>query len=119
MTGIKRILLGAGSQVGMAASVEGGHSTIQSAAMFEKHPHIGSTAFERVDGGFVYYASAWSKGIPVSAAARDAYIHGPRSAWFEAIIGQEATVPRRPYWATVRRILTASLFGHDPGEPNT
>ena len=87
--------------------------------MFEKYPHIGSTAFERVDEGFVYYASAWSKGIPVSAAAREAYIFGPRSEWFEAIMGQEATVPRRPYWPTLRRNLIAAFFGYDPAEPNT
>jgi hypothetical protein len=55
--------------------------------MFEKFPHIGSTAFERVDGGFVFYASAWSKGIPVSAAAREAYFFGPRGEWFEAPAG--------------------------------
>lgn len=84
--------------------------------MFEKFPHIGSTAFERVDGGFVFYASAWSKGIPVSAAAREAYFFGPRGEWFEAIIGQEPTVSRRPYWPTVRRMITAAFLGYDPAE---
>lgn len=85
--------------------------------MFERHPHIGSTAFERIEGGFVYYARAWSKGVPVSAAARDAYIFGPYGEWFEAVTGKEPTVPRRPYWRTVKRILTAAFLGHDPAEP--
>ena len=84
--------------------------------MFERYPHIGSTAFERVDGGFVYYANAWSKGIPVSAAARQAYIFGSRSEWFEAILGREATEPRRPYWQTVRRMVVAAVRGYDPAE---
>ena len=85
--------------------------------MFERYPHIGSTAFERVDGGFVYYSRAWSKGVPVSAAARKAYIFGPRSRWFEATIDREATAPRRPYWSTLKRILTAIFLGRDPQEP--
>jgi hypothetical protein len=84
--------------------------------MFERYPHIGSTAFERSDDGFIYYARAWSKGIPVSAAARDAYIFGPRSEWFEAILGRNGTVSRRPYWRTLRRILTATFLGYDPAE---
>ncbi len=86
--------------------------------MFANHPHIGSTAFERVDDGFVYYAWAWSKGIPASAAAREAYIFGPRGEWFEAINDREAIAPRRPYWPTLRRILTAAFVGYDPAEPN-
>ena len=85
--------------------------------MFERHPHIGSTAFERSSEGFIYYANAWSKGIPVSTAARQAYIFGPREEWFEAILGEAATLPRRPYWRTVKRILTAAFLGYDPAEP--
>jgi hypothetical protein len=85
--------------------------------MFEHHPHLGTTAFERTADGFVYYANAWSKGIPVSAAARHAYIYGPRSTWFEAILGQSPSVPRRPYWRSVKRILTAFFWGYDPAEP--
>jgi len=53
--------------------------------MFDRYPYIGTTAFDRVGDGFVYYANAWSKGIPVSAAARDAYLFGPRSEWFDSI----------------------------------
>lgn len=87
------------------------------ADVFERYPHIGSTAFERVGDGFVYYANAWSKGIPVSAAAREAYIFGPRSDWFEAILGKVGTVPPRPYWRTLKRILLATFMGYDPAEP--
>jgi len=86
--------------------------------MFERHPHIGSTSFERTEDGFIYYANAWSKGIPVSAAAREAYIFGPRSEWFEAILGQAGTVPRRPYWRTLKRCVSAILLGYDPAEPS-
>jgi len=85
--------------------------------MFERNPHIGSTAFERSPEGFVFYANAWSKGIPVSACAREAYLFGPRSEWFDAILDKEATVPRRPYWRTIRRMLIAAFLGHDPAEP--
>ena len=84
--------------------------------MFEKHPHIGSTAFERSGDDFVYYANAWSKGVVVSASARQAYLFGPRTEWFEAISGKDTSVPRRPYWRTVRRILTATFLGYDPAE---
>ena len=84
--------------------------------MFDRYPHIGTTAFERSGDEFIYYANAWSKGIVVSAEARQAYLFGPRTEWFEAIVGREATVARRPYWPTVRRILTAALLGYDPAE---
>jgi len=84
--------------------------------MFERHPYLGSTAFDRVDDGFVYYSNAWSKGIPVSATARNAYIFGPRSEWLEALSDREATVARRPYWRSLRRILTAIFFRWDPAE---
>lgn len=85
--------------------------------MLERRPHLASIKFERVAGGFVYYASAWSKGVPVSAAAREAYIFGSRGEGFEAILGREATAPRRPYWRTMKRMLIATLYGHDPAEP--
>jgi hypothetical protein len=84
--------------------------------MFDQRPYIGSTAFDRAGDGFVYYSNAWSKGIPVSAAARNAYLFGPRSEWFDALSGREATVARRPYWHSLRRILTAILFRYDPAE---
>ena len=85
--------------------------------MLERHPHLRSIKFDRVADGFVYYECAWSKGIPVSAAAREAYILGLRGEWFDAILGREATAPRRPYWRTMKRMLIASLFGYDPAEP--
>ena len=85
--------------------------------MFERHPHIGSTAFDRTEGGFGYYAHAWAKGIPVSAAARHSYIYGPRSTWFEALLEQSPSVPRWPYWGSVKRMLPASFLGYDPAEP--
>ena len=84
--------------------------------MFDRHPYIGSTAFDRVGDGFIYYSNAWSKGIPVSASARKAYLFGPRSEWFEALLDRQATVARRPYWRSLRRILTAILFHYDPAE---
>jgi hypothetical protein len=84
--------------------------------MFDRHPYIGSTAFDRVDDGFVYYSSAWARGIPVSAAERRAYLFGPRSEWSEALLVREATVTRRPYWRSLRRMLTAILFRYDPAE---
>lgn len=84
--------------------------------MFDRYPYIGSTAFDRVGDGFVYYPNVWSKGTPVSAAARDAYLFGPRSEWFDALLDREATVARRPYWRTLRRMLTAMLYRYDPAE---
>ena len=84
--------------------------------MFERHPYIGSTAFDRVGDRYVYYSSAWAKGVPVSAAARNAYLFGPRSEWLDALLDREPTVARRPYWRSLRRILTAIVFRYDPAE---
>jgi len=84
--------------------------------MFDRYPHIGSTAFDRAGDGFVYYSNAWSKGVFVSATARNAYLFGPRSEWFDALLDREATVARRPYWRSLRRMLTAILFRYDPAE---
>jgi hypothetical protein len=85
--------------------------------MYGKNVHISTTAFEPSRGGFVFYENAWSRGIPVSADERQAYLYGSQSEWLEAIAGREATMPRRPYWRTVKRILTAALLGYDPAQP--
>jgi hypothetical protein len=86
--------------------------------MYGKNVHISSTAFEPSSDGFVYYENAWSRGIPVSDAERQVYLYGSQSEWLEAIVGREATMPRRPYWRAVKRILAASFLGYDPAQPS-
>jgi hypothetical protein len=73
-----------------------------------------STAFEQVDGQWVWYANAWARGVVVSAQERDIYLAFRSLAFRQAIKGRPATMPRRPYWPTLKRILVAMATGRDP-----
>lgn len=69
------------------------------------------SGFEADGDDFLFYRSHWSRGIPVSAAEREAYLAGTiddeRSHFEEMIRGRAATGPRRPYWRSYARMLGA------------
>jgi len=69
------------------------------------------TSFEPDGDGFLFYRSHWSRGIPVSAAEREAYLARPfdaeRRRFEELIRGRPATAPRRPYGRSQARMLAA------------
>lgn len=75
-----------------------------------------ATAFDYVDGEWVWYANAWSRGVVVSADERDLFLRFNPIAFRRAIAGRPAVHPRRPYWPTLRRILTAMITLRDPHE---
>ena len=78
--------------------------------------HLKTTAFERTADGYVYYESAWAKGVPVTAEERELYLSGARIEWFSAILDREKSEPRRAYWQTFRRMVHATVLGFDPAE---
>lgn len=73
-----------------------------------------ATAFDKVDGQWVWYANAWSRGVVVSAEEREIFLGFQPIAFRKAISGRPASKPRRPYWPTFKRILTATVTGRDP-----
>ncbi len=84
--------------------------------MNNRQSPILTTAFEKLDGQWVWYANAWSRGVIVSAKERDVYLAFKPVAFRQAIKGRAASVPRRPYWPTLMRILVAMGSGRDPNE---
>jgi hypothetical protein len=75
-----------------------------------KHATL-ALSFEPNGDGYLYYRDRWARGIPVTSAERDAYLHAPvlasRRAWHDSIDGRE-TLPPRPY-GPVRRKLKAAM----------
>ncbi|MDX3885275.1 hypothetical protein [Sphingomonas sp. MM-1] len=78
-----------------------------------------SLSFEQALDGFIYYPNAWSGGVPVTAEEREAYLNTPmigsRREWRKSIEGRQ-TLPRRPYWPTLLKILAVmpmsmTIFG--------
>jgi len=69
------------------------------------------SSFEPAGDGFLFYRTHWSRGIPVSAAEREAYLarpFGDERLHFEAMIrGRAASGPRRPYRRSYGRTLAA------------
>ncbi len=55
-------------------------------------------SFEAVEEGYVYYQHRWSRGIPVTAEERDAYLAIPvwksRRSWMQGIAGRDTVPPR-------------------------
>jgi|GEM_PF-3727643 len=76
----------------------------------EEQRRILALSFELGPDGNVYYRNAWSRGIPVSEAEREAYLSipalGSRRLWLNAIAGRPS-VPRRAYWPTAFKLLAA------------
>ncbi|QNA86004.1 hypothetical protein G4G27_19975 [Sphingomonas sp. So64.6b] len=81
--------------------------------------HLKTTAFEPMDDGYVYYESAWAKGIRVTADERELYLSGAHIDWLRMIVGRDKSEPRRPYWRGVKRMALATLLGFDPDEGRT
>ena len=67
-------------------------------------------SFEPNGDGYTYYHNRWSRGVPVTAEEREAYLDipalGSRRAWRAAISGRR-TLPPRPYGPTARKIRGA------------
>ncbi|MDB5707895.1 MAG: hypothetical protein JWN66_5011 [Sphingomonas bacterium] len=67
-------------------------------------------SFEPAESGYIYYHWRWSRGIPVTAEERDAYLRipalGSRQAWRKGIANR-ATLPPRAYQPTYRKLLAA------------
>lgn len=82
--------------------------------MSEHQDGLLATAFEKVEGQWVWYANAWSRGLAVSESERDLYLAFKSLAFRQAIKGRTASHPRRPYWPTLKRILLAGASGRDP-----
>jgi hypothetical protein len=77
-------------------------------------PGVLSTAFDPVDGEWIWYAKAWARGVAVSPAERELYLDFHPIEFRRLIAGRAATHPRRPYWPTLARILAAMVTGRDP-----
>lgn len=84
--------------------------------MLGRHRHILATGFERDGEGWLYYRSAWSGGVPVSSEERELLLSGHLLKWRRALSGRKAVAPRRPYWSTVRRMVSALILGRDPAD---
>jgi hypothetical protein len=83
----------------------------------QRYRHILTTAFDRYGDAWLYYSNAWAEGVEVSSEEREAYLSGRREEWYGIVASRDATAPRRPYCATVRRLLLATIRGYDPSEP--
>ncbi|MDB5709130.1 MAG: hypothetical protein JWL96_1200 [Sphingomonas bacterium] len=80
----------------------------------EEQRRILSLSFEPQGDGYLYYHWRWSRGVPVSAAEREAYLRipalGSRRAWRRAIEGR-LTAPPRAY-GPVHQKLAAAFPAH-------
>ncbi len=83
--------------------------------MNDRQSELLAIAFEKLDGQWVWYANAWSRGVVVSEAERGIYLAFRPLAFRQAIRGRSASKPRRPYWPTMKRVLSAIAAGRDPG----
>jgi hypothetical protein len=67
-------------------------------------------SFEPLGDGYAYYHYRWSRGVPVTAEEREAYLNipamGSRRAWRTRIAGRE-TVPPRSYRSVQHTLLAA------------
>lgn len=76
----------------------------------EEQRRILAQSFEQGADGYIYYRNAWSRGVPVTEAEREAYLAipaiGSRKAWLKSISGRP-TVPKRAYWPTLLRLFAA------------
>jgi hypothetical protein len=75
------------------------------------------TAFEKEGDHWVWYANAFSTGVPVTAEERELYLDFNPLGFRQAIRGRAASQPRRPYMSGLKRILISIFLGRDPGAP--
>lgn len=82
--------------------------------MSDRYRELLGTAFDRAGDQWIWFANAWSRGVPVSPEERELYLAFNPLGFRRAIKGRFATHPRRPYGATLKRLLTAIFTGRDP-----
>lgn len=67
-------------------------------------------SFEQVGDGYLYYHWRWSRGIPVTADEREAYLAipvvGSRRTWRKSIAGR-STMPSRAFRPVQQKLLAA------------
>ena len=77
--------------------------------------HFLASSFEPNGEGYAFYRHHFARGVPVTAAEREAYLESPldgsRRAFYEAIAGREASLPRRPWWRSQRATLAGIPAG--------
>ena len=73
--------------------------------------HMLDSSFEPNGDGYAFYRHHLARGVPVTAAEREAYLRPPlggsRRDFHEAIRGREASLPRRGWWRSQRATLAA------------
>jgi hypothetical protein len=73
--------------------------------------HMLDSSFEPHGDGYVFYRHHFARGVPVTAAEREAYLRPPlggsRRDFHEAIRGRPASLPRRSWWGSQRATLAA------------
>ena len=77
------------------------------------------SSFEPHGDGFAFYRHHLARGVPVTAAEREAYLRPPldgsRRDFYAAIRGRPATLPRRPWRRSQRATLAAIPAGFGLG----
>lgn len=77
--------------------------------------HFLDSSFEPNGDGWAFYRHHFARGIPVSAEEREAYLRPPldgsRRAFYDAIRGREAVLPRRSWWRSQRLTLAGIPAG--------
>jgi hypothetical protein len=67
-------------------------------------------SFEESEQGYIYYHNRWSRGVPVSAEEREAYLRipalGSRKAWRKSLKGRQ-TLPPRAFNPVMMKLLAA------------
>lgn len=85
--------------------------------MNEQRREVLATAFDKEGDQWIWYASAFAKGIPVSAEERELYLDFNLLEFHLAVRGRAASRPRRPYMPALKCILLSIFLGRDPGQP--
>jgi hypothetical protein len=74
----------------------------------EEQRELHNLSFEPQGDGFLYYQHRWSKGIPVTAEEREAYLNipifGSRNAWRQSLTGRQLAPPRSA-WPVQKKML--------------
>ena len=70
------------------------------------------SSFEPSGDFYVFYRHHFARGVPVTAEERETYLRPPfdgsRRAFYDAIRGRPATLPRRSWWRS-QRVTLASI----------
>jgi hypothetical protein len=66
--------------------------------MIDAHELAVKWHFAQDGEGYIYYSGPHSRGIRVTAAEREVFIHGTSDEWLDVIDDREPTEPPRPFW---------------------